>query len=121
MDEYVRSKANVVARDWGANCQAWELVSHAELAVVHERVPPGTGEEEHYHARAMQFFFVLEGELLITVRGRQHHLRPHQGLEIPPGERHIVRNVSAETTEFLVIAQPTTSNDRVVSVAAAEP
>lgn len=108
----MKSKANVVARVWGGTCETWELLSRSDLAVFHERMPPGTAEEEHFHSKARQFFFVLEGELQITVLGSDHVLSCHEGLEIPPGERHRVRNVSKGTTEFLAIAHPTTRGDR---------
>lgn len=110
----MRSKANVVSRDWGEDCRTWELLSRGDLAVFHEQMPPGTAEKEHYHARARQFFFVLEGELLLEILGVAHRLRRHEGLEVPPGERHVVRNVSDHPAEFLAIAHPSTLNDRHV-------
>lgn len=110
----LKSKAHVVPRSWGGSCQTWELLGGDDLAVFHEHMPPGTAEEEHAHGKARQFFFVLDGELSIRVLGRDHILRRYEGLDIPPGEFHRVRNVSNATTEFLAIAHPTTRGDRNV-------
>jgi len=111
----LKSKANVVPREWGGRCQTWELLGRDDLAVFHERMPPGTSEVEHAHGIARQFFFVLKGELKINVRGREFVLAPHEGLEVPPGEIHVVRNESDLTAEFLAIAHPTTIGDRIVT------
>jgi len=114
-NQSMKSKSNTVPRNWGGSCQTWELLSRSDFAVFHERMPPGTSEVEHFHSEARQFFFVLEGELNITVLGRDYVLRAHEGLEVSPGERHVVRNISGGATEFLAIAHPTTLGDRTVS------
>ena len=108
------STETVTPRSWGEGCLTWELISRGDLAVFHEWMPPGTTEVTHGHRRARQFFFVLEGELRIESMGREHALRRHQGLEIPPGEVHKVRNVSGLPAEFLAIAHPSTAGDRIV-------
>jgi len=98
----------------GGTCLTWELLSGKDLAVFHELMPPGTAEVRHFHQNARQFFFVLKGELTIEALGGEYSLHQHEGLEIPPGEIHHVRNVSASTTEFLAIAHPITFGDRVL-------
>jgi mannose-6-phosphate isomerase-like protein (cupin superfamily) len=108
------SKANIVPRIWGGSCLTWELLSRAELVVFHEFMPPGTCEEEHAHRKARQFFFVLDGELSINVFGLAHVLHRHEGLDIPPGEFHWVRNASDAPVEFIAIAHPTTRGDKDV-------
>jgi mannose-6-phosphate isomerase-like protein (cupin superfamily) len=66
----------------------------------------------HYHARARQLFFVLEGELAIDVRNEQFQLRPQDSLEVVPGDPHGVRNAGTRDAIFLVISAPTTRGDR---------
>jgi mannose-6-phosphate isomerase-like protein (cupin superfamily)/catechol 2,3-dioxygenase-like lactoylglutathione lyase family enzyme len=109
----VTSTSNVTPRPWGRNCQTWELLARTDIAVFHERMPPGTAEQEHSHAKARQFFFVLEGALNIRLLGRDILVLRHHGLEVPPGARHWVRNESGQTTEFLAIAHPSTLGDRI--------
>jgi mannose-6-phosphate isomerase-like protein (cupin superfamily) len=113
---------------WGDNCDGWNLVDKAELSVKMERMPPHTAEQEHFHRRARQFFFILKGsatfvvvEGLGTVEGVETVERvetriavmAQQGLEIPAGLRHRIMNESEEDLEFILCSQPSTAGDRV--------
>jgi mannose-6-phosphate isomerase-like protein (cupin superfamily) len=100
-------------RSWGEGCLTWELLAGKDLAVFHERMPPGTEEVRHYHQRAQQFFFVLTGQLRIELDGVIHELSQHEGVAVDPGIAHQVRNASPEPAEFLVISSPNTSGDRI--------
>ena len=73
---------------WGEACDGWHLVKLDELSVIRERVPPGAGETRHRHARARQFFYVLEGNAVIEVEGTRHALRAGEGLHVPPLAAH---------------------------------
>jgi mannose-6-phosphate isomerase-like protein (cupin superfamily) len=42
----------------------------------------------HKHDREDEFFFVLEGKLLIDLEGRTVELEPRQGLVVPKGVPH---------------------------------
>lgn len=42
----------------------------------------------HKHDNDDEFFFVLEGKLLIDLEGRTIELNPRQGVTIPKGVRH---------------------------------
>ena len=98
---------------WGTHCEGWHLVRAPELSVIQERVPPGERETRHAHARARQFFFVLEGEAVLEVRGQRHTLSARSGLEIEPGAPHQFRNESDRDVIFLVISQPPGQGDRL--------
>ena len=98
---------------WGGNCDGWHLVRTPELSVIQERVPPGRGETRHFHSRARQFFFVLEGEAVLEVAGQRHTLPARTGLEIAPGAPHQFRNESEREVIFLVISQPPGQGDRL--------
>jgi mannose-6-phosphate isomerase-like protein (cupin superfamily) len=106
---------------WGANCDGWHLVKDENLSVIEEQIPPGAAEVLHYHGRAQQFFFVLSGEAVIEVDGGQMRLGARDGMHVPPGVRHKIRNVSKELVRFLVISQPPSHGDRVVVEAANDP
>lgn len=97
---------------WGAGCDGWHLVRGAGLSVIQERMPPGTAEVRHRHARARQFFYVLAGGLRIEVEGTVHVLGARVGLEVAPGLAHEVRNDGPEPAEFLVVSQPPSHGDR---------
>lgn len=106
------SKQNAEHYQWGSECDGWYLVKRQDMSVIHERMPPSTQEVRHYHSQARQFFFVLQGELMMELEGKSHRLVAHQGIEIPPEAKHQARNDSSCDTEFLVISHPTTRGDR---------
>lgn len=103
---------------WGDGCDGWHLVRAEGLSVIRERMPPGTAEVRHRHARARQFFLVLAGRLNVEVEGTVHALDTGVGLEIAPGTVHQVMNHEGEDAEFLVISQPPSHGDRETVVAA---
>ena len=98
---------------WGQNCDGWHLVKHADMSVIQERVPPGSAEVIHYHERARQFFYILEGEGTLSFGDREIILQKGQGLEIQPMTAHQFKNNSPLDVHFLVISVPATRGDRI--------
>ena len=98
---------------WGEVCEGWRLLNRPDLSVIQERIPPGAGEVRHYHERARQLFFALQGQLQITIDGELFVLAPGDSLEIPPGAQHRVRNEGSMAASFLVISAPSTDGDRI--------
>src|SRR5262245_28998387 len=97
---------------WGAASEGWHLLNRAELSVIQERVPPGDRERRHFHSRARQFFYILEGRAVLEVDDSRFELRAGQALEVPPGARHQFMNESAEAVTFLVVSSPHSHGDR---------
>ena len=98
--------------EWGEGCVGWHLVQAAGLSIIEERMPPGTREVRHWHARSRQFFYVLSGTLTMEVEGTRHQLGARSGIELPPGTAHQALNETADDTEFLVISIPPSHGDR---------
>ncbi len=97
---------------WGGCCDGWYLVKNDKLNVIQERMPPGTSETLHRHHKAQQFFFVLKGEATVEVNGKAVKLGPGEGLLVPPGAAHRMRNTSGEPLEFTVTSEPPSHDDR---------
>jgi mannose-6-phosphate isomerase-like protein (cupin superfamily) len=97
---------------WGAGCDGWHLLKRGDLSIITELVPPGAGEQRHFHVHSCQFFYILTGEAIIEVDGVKHSLRANQGLEIPPGIAHQFWNESIDDVTFLVISMPKAHGDR---------
>lgn len=97
---------------WGQVCDGWHLHEGDDLSVIEERVPPGAAEVRHRHHRARQFFYVLAGEATLEVDGTVHRLRSGEGLHVPPGAAHQLRNESAADARFLVVSAPKSHGDR---------
>ena len=108
------STANAAHYVWGRQCDGWHLLDGDDLSVIEERMPPGTTEVRHRHARSRQFFYVLGGTATLELEGIEHHLDAGQGLHVPPGSAHQMRNESASELRFLVVSSPRSHGDREV-------
>lgn len=97
---------------WGGSCDGWHLVRAAGMSVIQERMPAGAVETRHWHARAIQFFYVLTGTLVVEVEGWRHELIAGTGIELPSGTAHQARNEGSCDTTFLVISCPPHQGDR---------
>ena len=97
---------------WGAGCDGWKLLDGADLSVIEERVPPGASESRHRHVHARQFFYVLSGEATFEMQGAVPRLRAGEGVHVPPGAAHQLRNDSALDIRFLVVSAPRSHGDR---------
>jgi len=98
---------------WGQICDGWHLLERDDMSVIQERVPAGSGEVMHYHERARQFFYILEGEGTMSFEDHEIILQKEQGLEIPPSVKHRFKNNSQVDVHFLVISVPSTRGDRI--------
>jgi mannose-6-phosphate isomerase-like protein (cupin superfamily) len=90
------------------------LVKHDRLSVIEEEMPAGTSEVCHFHSRAQQFFYVLAGEAELEIEGCPIRLGPGEGLHVPPGTRHQMKNLSKMPVRFLVLSEPPSHGDRVL-------
>ncbi len=97
---------------WGQGCDGWHLVRNPQLNVIQERMPAGTAEVRHFHHHAQQFFYVLMGEAVMEVDSRLIVLTSGDGIWIPAGTSHQMRNDSGDEVHFLVISQPPSHGDR---------
>ena len=106
--------------EWGEVCDGWHLLKRDDLGVIQERVPAGGAEVMHYHTKARQFFYLLEGEGTMVFEDQEIILRKGQGIEIVPQVRHQFKNRSELDVHFLVISVPSTRGDRINSASAGD-
>lgn len=78
-------------------------------------MPPCSEEIKHYHQKAEQFFYVLDGTLTIEMDGHVFVIQTNEGCHILPNVIHQVKNTSKETVEFLVISSPQSHGDRIIT------
>jgi mannose-6-phosphate isomerase-like protein (cupin superfamily) len=97
---------------WGSGCDGWHLVKNSALSVIQERMPAGTAEARHFHRHAQQFFYILAGEAVMEVEGRSIRLTAGEGIWIPTGAAHQMKNASGGEVHFLVISHPPSHGDR---------
>ena len=107
------STRSAASYTWGDGCDGWHLMRAAGISIIEERMPAGTREVRHWHARAAQFFYILAGTLTLEVEGVVHQLPARTGIELPQGTAHQAINESAADVEFLVISTPPSHGDRI--------
>ena len=98
---------------WGNACDGWWLKKDGRFTVITEIMPPGTAEKKHYHKLTEQFFYCLQGELIIQLEDKKIHLLAHEGYGVGSGVSHKVKNTTNEMVHFLVISSPNSHDDRV--------
>ena len=76
------SRANAEHYRWGNDCDGWHLVKDEHLSVIEEFIPSGGREIRHYHQKAQQFFYVLSGEVIMEVDGKNTLLATGTGMRI---------------------------------------
>ncbi|WP_090824622.1 cupin domain-containing protein [Paenibacillus sp. yr247] len=97
---------------WGEVCDGWYLERDADRTIIQERMPAGASEIKHVHQKAKQFFFILSGEAVMWIEGKDINLKSQEGCTIQPGIPHQIRNESLGDVEFLVISTPSAAGDR---------
>src|ERR1700748_177775 len=98
---------------WGDDCYGWNYIDTDALSVKQELMTPDTSEQLHYHENATQVFFILKGRATFTIDGVESMLKPEQGIEIKPGQKHFISNKEQSDLEFILYSSPSTKNDRI--------
>ena len=67
--------------------------------------------ELHKHKVQEQVYHVLEGEGLMEIDGKNHVVRKHDFIFLPPGVEHSISNTGLVDLVFLVITSPVTDDE----------
>jgi mannose-6-phosphate isomerase-like protein (cupin superfamily) len=72
-------------------------------------LPAGQATQRHYHKRAEEIYFILQGEAEMEVDGEMRDVRPGDAILLPPGAWHVIR---AQTPlRFLCCCAPPYSHE----------
>lgn len=74
---------------------------------------PGSEEQLHFHEHSDQFFYVLEGEAIFLLEGREWNLQANSSIFIRKKAAHKIMNRSLGILRFLVITYPDNAGDRI--------
>jgi quercetin dioxygenase-like cupin family protein len=80
-------------------------VARDELVVMEVELESG-GAGPHFHRRHVDSFYVLEGELELTVDGERIRARPGMLVAVPPGAVHSFDHDAPEPVRFINIHAP---------------
>jgi len=68
-----------------------ELHHTGVQSLAEAALEPGQATERHYHARAEEIYFLLEGEGEMEIDGERRRVGPGDAILIPAGARHQIR------------------------------
>ncbi|HHT9776239.1 TPA: GNAT family N-acetyltransferase [Legionella pneumophila] len=112
--EEVVSINNAPHFKWGQGSDGWWLKNNGQFNVLYEIMPAGNCEVKHYHQETEQFFYCLQGQLVIEFEDYEQVLQEQEGISIKAGITHKVKNSSGNLgVSFLVISSPNLIGDRV--------
>jgi mannose-6-phosphate isomerase-like protein (cupin superfamily) len=67
---------------------------------------PGAETEEHYHPHTEEIYYVLRGRGMMTLGNERREVGSGDGILIPPGTRHGIRNDGETPLVFLCCCSP---------------
>ena len=111
----IRNIHNAEHYTWGNNSDGWHFLKTDELSIIKERISAGEGEERHYHNAAQQYFYILSGEAYIELSDKKYKLTVGEGLHVPAKAIHLLKNTGKTDLIFLVISQPESHGDKVIT------
>ena len=76
------------------------------VAVVHLTVPKLSGPPLHRHSREDEWFYVLDGEIVVQVDGQRFTAGAGSSAFAPRGTAHAFQNFRDETAHLLVMVTP---------------
>ena len=87
-------------------------VAHQSLAEA--TLLPGGETEPHVHRRTEEIYYILRGVGTMAVGATRRDVGPGDGILIPPGARHTIRNLGTEPLVFLCCCAPPYSHEDTV-------
>ena len=109
----ITSTDNAEHYTWGSQCDGWHLLKSDSLSVIQERMPPGTGEQLHYHEYSQQLFYILSGTATFEIEGALRIVNGGQSIHIQNKTKHRILNNGDTDLHFLVISEPRSHGDRI--------
>lgn len=85
----------VTGEETGGSYAQWEAI-----------VPPGGGPPPHTHSREQEGFYIIEGDLAVTVGSERTVVGPGSFLNLPPGISHSFRNDSERPVRLIITVAP---------------
>ena len=115
-----RSKRYYFAVGLGSLCLSGADTGGA-YCLLDVSVAPGIGVPRHTHTREDEAYFVLVGELEVTVGEKTFVLRPGDTLLAPRDIPHTLRNSGDTTNRYLLVFSPSGFEEFVMATAVPAP
>jgi mannose-6-phosphate isomerase-like protein (cupin superfamily) len=86
----------------------------ANQSLAEATLSPGGTTEAHRHPHTEELYYILRGQGLMQVEEEERAVHPGDGILIPPGSLHQIRNTAAEPLVFLCCCAPPYSHEDTV-------
>lgn len=88
-----------------------ELLAYRNSAIRNQslaeaRLGPGQSTTPHYHPRAEEIYYILEGAGRMQLATDVRMVRPGDAIAIPPNVAHQITNSGGDTLRFLCCCAP---------------
>ena len=83
----------------------------ANQSLAEATLPPGAKTEEHCHPPNEEIYYILRGRGWMTLAGEGREVGPGDGILIPPGTWHTIRNIGQDPLVFLCCCSPPYSHE----------
>jgi mannose-6-phosphate isomerase-like protein (cupin superfamily) len=80
--------------------------TNGAFAVIEDRCPPQGGPPLHVHFEQDEWWYILEGDFLFQVDGKQFHAGPGDTVFAPRGTKHSFKNVGTSLGHTVVTVVP---------------
>jgi quercetin dioxygenase-like cupin family protein len=77
-----------------------------KYALIEALVPPGGGPPPHVHSREEEAFYILEGEITVSVGAERFVARPGTFANMPIGSQHSFKNETQKPAKMLITVAP---------------
>ena len=85
-------------------------------SLAEARVALGQTTEEHYHVHAEEIYYILQGVGRMWLEGSIRDVVAGDGIVIPPGERHSIKNTGKDTLVILCCCAPAYTHEDTILV-----
>ncbi|MGQ9575746.1 MAG: cupin domain-containing protein [Thermoguttaceae bacterium] len=85
-------------------------------SLAEARLASGRSTSPHYHARAEEIYYVLEGSGLMHLAGQTRPVGPGDAVAIPPGAVHQITNTGPGLLRFLCCCAPAYEHEDTILV-----
>ena len=99
----------------------WGVDTGGAYCLLEVSLAPGMSVPRHTHTRENEAYFVLAGELEVTVGEKTFVLRPGDALLAPRDIPHQLRNSGNTTNHYLLVFSPSGFEEFIVATAVPAP
>jgi mannose-6-phosphate isomerase-like protein (cupin superfamily) len=104
-----RQRAKVIRTRHGSEIRPLVDRTTSEItgcSLAEEILPPGHAVSPHHHRQIEEIYYIVEGRGLMTVGDEEREVAAGDAIYVPRGQRHTLRNTSAEPIKLLLVCGP---------------